>query len=499
MQVLRDYQRKAAIEINDAWASGQKKVLLNLPTGGGKTSVAAHMIAKAVEEGMNVMFIAHRKELIEQCSARLDHQGVPHGIIKSGNKRINRSPVQVASIQTLINRMRPRPGELIGHQHIADLIIIDECHRAMAGTYLEVLKAFPDSKVLGLTATPYRTDGKGLGDLFDIIVSASSVKELTDLGFLVPYRVFTTPLTPDFSKIKTKMGEFDKTAVAAAMDTAQLVGDVYAQWAKHGVGRQTVIFASSCEHAKSIQNIFIEAGVKIGYVDGTTPEEERGRILKDLESGAVSVVVNMGVLTEGWDCPPVSCVQIARPTKSLGLYLQMAGRALRPFKDKKNCVIIDHGGNTMRHGLIDEPRDVSLEGDKGREFPPKLTTCFMCNHVHQERKCPECGHENKKPKPVVTDDEKKYMSAMQIADGDLEEVDLVKILERRKSEIAFFKDCISTQRDRGYKTGYAKKMFMDKFGRWPGKEIGIKPIWGSGYTGGPPKGYSFQGIDYMDR
>jgi DNA repair protein RadD len=177
----------------------------------------------------------------------------------------------------------------------------------------------------------------------------------------------------------------------------------------------------------------------------------------------------------------------------------MAGRALRPFKDKKNCIIIDHGGNTMRHGLIDEEREVSLDGDKGREYPPRLTTCFKCNHIHQEKACPECGHENKKPKPLVSTEEKKYLNDMQIAEGDLEEVDLVKILERRKSEIEYFRECIRTQCNKGLKTGFSKVQFMQKFGRWPGKEIGVMPIWGTGYSGGPPKGYRFQGVEYLDK
>lgn len=499
-QVLRPYQVEAVTEVNKEFDSGVKSVLLVLPTGSGKTSIGSHLINQSVSQGKSVIFLAHRKELIEQCSQRLDGQGVSHGIIKAGNKRVNGSPVQVASIATLINRVRPKDGQLLGHNYKADLIVVDEAHRTTSeGTYGEVIRAFPNAKLLGLTATPYRTDGKGLGEMFETIVSVSSPEELTKMGYLVPARVFTTPLVPDFSKIKTKMGEFDKVAVDAAMNNAKLVGDVYTQWKKHGSDRKTVIFASSCEHGKSILGVFIEKGEKAAYLDGTTPDIERTQILDDLASGVIQVVINMGVLTEGWDSPSVSCIVLARPTKSLGLYLQMAGRALRPYKDKGDCIIIDHGGNTLRHGLVIEPREFSLEGDKGRAAPPRLTTCFKCNNIHQEKKCPECGHQNTKPKPAVSDEEKKYLNAMEIVEGDLEELDLVKILERRKQEIEFFRSCIAVQSERGFKTGYAKKLFLDKFGRWPGKEIGIKPIWGLGYNGGPPKGYSFHGVDYMDK
>jgi len=497
-QKLRDYQVKASEEIYGAYARGRKAVLLALPTGGGKTSVAAHVIFEEVAQGRSVMFLAHRKELIDQCSARLDSQEVPHGIIKAGNTRVNQKPVQVASVKTLINRVRPKEGELIGHDYKADLIIIDEAHRALAGTYIEVLNAFPDARVLGLTATPYRSDGKGLGDLFEEIVSASSPAELTRLGYLVPARAYTTPLEPDFSKIKIRGGEYAKEAVEAAMNNAKLVGDIYEQWKKRAADRQTVIFASSRAHGKSILEVFLAQGERAAYLDGETPEEERGALLANLTSGKIQVVINMGVLTEGWDCPPVSCVDIARPTKSLGLYLQMAGRALRPHHGKSDCVIIDHGGNTMRHGLVSDDRDFTLEGDNGKMPPANLKTCFQCHMVHSEYKCPACGHVNKKPKRELTTEEQQYLEEMRI-DADLEEVDMEKIMSKRLVELEYLEQVLAEQQAKAYKVGYAKKMFMQKFGRWPGKEVGLRPIWGEGYNGGPPKGYRFGGNEYLDR
>lgn len=497
-QQLRDYQIKADAEIDAAFDAGHKSVLLVLPTGGGKTSVAAHIIHKTEAAEKYTMFVAHRKELIEQCSARLDAQGVEHGIIKAGNKRVNNRLVQVASIQTLINRVRPRDGQLIGHSYRADLIIIDEAHRALAGTYLDAIKGFPEARILGLTATPYRSDGKGLGDLFDVIVSASSPAELTGAGYLVPARAYTTPLEPDFAKMRVKMGEFDKQAIEQAMNNADLVGDVFAQWKKHADTRQTVIFASSCAHGKSIVGVFKEKGVAAEYLDGETPEDIRSKMLFDLEKGLIQVVVNMGVLTEGWDCPVVSCVVLARPTKSLGLYLQMAGRALRPSPGKLDCIIIDHGGNVMRHGLVTEERSYSLEGDKGRADQSKTKTCFACRMVHDQYKCPSCGHVNKKPKPTVTKDEQSYMDDLGIVEADLEEIDINKLLARRKGELEFLRAALAEQANRGFKPGYAKKMFMQKYNRWPGKELGMKPIWGANYSGGPPQGYRFEGVEYLE-
>ncbi len=506
-QTLRAYQVKGVDGIEAARAAGNRRILFVLPTGGGKTSVAAHLIHKATERAWWTYFLAHREELINQCSRRLDDQSIPHGIIKSGNKRVNSHPVQVASVATLVNRIRPKedaPPNLLEVGYKCDLMIIDEAHRALASTYIECVQAFPDSMVLGLTATPVRSDGRGLGDLFDSIVVCSSPSELTEMGYLVPSRAYTTPLEPDLTKVKIKMGEYDKKQLEEIMNNAKLIGDVYTQWKLHGGDRQTVIFASSLAHGQEILKKFQDNGENFRYLDGETPTEERAAMLADLEAYRIRGVINMGVLTEGWDCPPVGCVQIVRPTKSLALYLQMAGRGLRPLpgedgwprerwheRKKRDCILIDHGGNIMRHGLPTEDREWTLEGEKVKERP-NLKTCFKCKAVHDKQKCPECGHVNQKPQKILTPEESQYVADIaEAVEADLEEVDLEKILARRNGEIEFFKKCVEEQTSRGFKPGYAKKMFMQKFGRWPGKEIGLRPIWGNDYAGGPPKGYRF--------
>lgn len=523
-QTLRPYQVKADTGLDDAFAAGKKAPLVVLATGGGKTSIAAHYIHKTVERGGHVMFIAHRNELITQCSARLDGVGVEHGIIKAGNKRVNDRPVQVASIATLINRVRPQEqteGQAVdllnqdaAHNYKADLIIIDEAHRALGSTYLAAIAAFPNAKVIGLTATPWRSDGKGLSDLFDHIVVGATPAELTELGYLVPCRAFTTPLEPDFDKIKIKMGEFDKKAVEAAMNTAKLVGDIYDQWKTRASDRQTVIFASSRAHGQHIRDIFAEKGERVAYLDGDTDALVRDQILADLTSGVIQIVVNMGVLTEGWDCPPVSCIVIARPTKSLTLYIQIAGRGLRtlPGEDqiprdlwhtrkKKDCILIDHGGNTMRHGLVTEDREYSLEGDSSKAArKDEAKACFKCHAIYSGRKCPECGHVNTKPKPELTPEDQKYADELNIP-VDFEEFDLATMRKARQAEIDFLQRELMYAQQVGRKTGYAKFLFKNKYGRWPGKEIGCKPVWaaaGQAYAGGTALGVTFQGVTYMD-
>lgn len=354
-QQLREYQVKAKADCRAAFQEGHRSVILVCATGGGKTTVAASIIEDAKAKGKRIGFLAHRKELIEQCSKRLDDQGMDHGIIKAGNKRINpRLEIQVASIQTLVRRVVPKEGELVPREKpVIDLFIIDECHRAEAATYKKVLSYYPKAAILGLTATPHRSDGRGLGDIFDVIVQSSTPAELTEMGFLVPARVFSTPMVPDFSKVSKKMGDFAQKEAEKLMDRPELIGDVYSHWKELAHDRQTVIFATSCVHAQHITRAFVDKGERAEYLDGETPEEIRTAILSRLERREAQIVVNVGILTEGWDNPEISCVILAVQTQSLVKYLQMAGRALRTAQwiGKVDCIILDHGGNTMRHEI----------------------------------------------------------------------------------------------------------------------------------------------------
>lgn len=496
-QDLRPYQLQAVEQLRAKVRDGYKSAVLVAPTGAGKTTIAAHIIEGAKRNGRKVIFLAHRKELIDQCSARLDDHGIDHGIIKAGNKRKNSMPVQVASVQTLVNRVHPRDGQedlWQGPKYPADLFIIDECHRAQANSYKKCLEAYPNAFVLGLTATPFRTDGRGLGDLFQTLVQASTPAELTRMGFLVPARVFTTPLLPDFDAIKHKGGEFDSAAVEVAMDKAALIGDIYEHWKTHAADRKTVIFASSRRHASHILEQFASRGEAIAYVDGETEEAIRDSRLRDLADGRLQLIVNVGILTEGWDCPAVSCVVLARPTESAGLYLQMAGRALRPAPGKSDCIILDHGGNTLRHGFVTDDREYDLMGKgRGTTDTSSVTVCQSCFAVHNMPACPACGFVNEKRKAVAAEREDPEQ-----VDGRLQEIQQDQV---RAAEIAFFREALTEQIMRNFRPGYAKKLFYEKFGRWPGKEIGIKNKWSEweeqdGHRKyGKPQGFVFEGVE----
>lgn len=371
---LRDYQETLIADARAAMRAGYRRPLLCLPTGGGKTVVAARIILGAIERGKRVVFLAHRKELIDQASKKLDSLGVDHGIIMANHWR--RKPyamVHVASIATLVNRdLHSAP----------DLIFIDEAHRARSASYQAILENYPAAFAIGLTATPIRSDGKGLGNLFDRLILGPSVAHLTERGFLVPTRVYA-PAKPDTAGVKVTAGDFNQQGLQRLMDKPMLTGDIVSHWERLGEDRQTVCFGTGIEHSKHIVERFNARGIKAAHLDGKTEKNEREDILGNLENLHSRVVSNYGVLTEGWDCPIVGCAIIARPTKNEGLYLQMAGRILRPATGKVDAIILDHAGCTLEHGLVDEDRHWSLDRDRTRSAGPRL-------NLRLPRVCPDC-------------------------------------------------------------------------------------------------------------
>lgn len=470
MQNLRPYQNEAVEALRANLRRGIFRQILVAPTGAGKTTMSSHIIKAAESRGSRTLFLAHRKELIEQCSARLDDEGIDHGIIKAGNRRYYPMMLtQVASVQTLIRRLHKLPP--------ADLIVVDECHRTNGASYQKLLSMYPDAVILGLTATPYRTDGTGLGGTYEAIVQASTPAELTRLGYLVPATVYTTPQTPDFRKVKIKMGEYDVREVERIVDQPKLVGDIYEHWKELAADRKTVIFAHSRRHALLIRESFCDHGERIEYLDGETPEDQRDAILTQLADGSLQIVVNVGILTEGWDCPSVSCVVLARPTKSCGLYLQMAGRALRPAPGKSNCLILDHGGNTHSHGLVTDDRDFSLEGSqkiKGPSDAIHLTTCRECFAIYRGPKCTACGNVNQTT---------ERSALPETESGKLEKVD-PEALKNQMQE--YFMRWYRVQEENGYRANYAAVMFKKRFGRYPPRGIGPKKAFVREWIDGKP-------------
>ena len=385
---LFDYQIKVIDQVEAKIAAGIKRVLIAAPTGSGKTVIAGEITRRAVAQSKRVVFIAHRDELLTQARRSLARFGIQAGIIKSGRDKDQRpqSLVQICGIQTLHCRaVRLRTMELPP----AEIVIVDEGHHGRAKTYEDIIAAYPDAIIVGLTATPCRGDGRGLGNIFDVIVEAPQVAELIKLDKLVPPRIFTVA-SPDLRGVDTaKTGDYVISQLSARMDTDALVGDTVEHYLRHGQGRRAVLFSVDIAHSVHLAREFEKAGVKAEHLDGNTPQQDRDAILSRLASGDTQVVCNCAVLTEGFDLPELSCIILARPTKSLLLYLQMIGRGLRAAENKSDCVILDHAGACNRHGRPDDPITWTL--DKDERAANKAHEARKSEHKDPFCECPKCG------------------------------------------------------------------------------------------------------------
>jgi superfamily II DNA or RNA helicase len=370
------------------------------------------------------------------------------------------APVQVASIYTWRHREPPS----------ADLVIVDEAHRSLAATYLRAIAHYSEAGavVLGMTATPYRADGGGLGDVYEALEVVASPLQLIGEGFLVAPRVFSAPpdSRPDLSDVRVRAGDYVEADLADMMNTGKLVGGIVDHWQKHAEGRRTVAFSVSVAHSEAITQAFVSAGIPAEHLDGTTPKNERDGILARLESGETLVVSNCGVLCEGWDQPVVKCAILARPTKSTGLYLQQAGRILRPWNDV-SALILDHAGNALEHGLPQDDRDFSLTTTKEKRKAKSTTKeCGECGAVLPlpTKVCPECGFEF----GAGESEELEVDGA-----GELVEVVAIPIAELRAAHAAMvdeWTDINERRVARGakpMKPGWVYHKFRERFGRKP--------------------------------
>lgn len=464
-QTLRPYQERAINDLRASLAAGNQRVVLTLPTGAGKTTVAAHVIDSAVSKGKKVLFLAHQRELIDQCSARLDGEQVEHGVIMAGHRRyMPWLPVQVASVQTIARR-KDLPE--------ADLIIPDECHHVRSATYEKLLELYPRAHVVGLTATPIRTDGKGLGEAFQDLVIGSTVKELTDLGHLVPHTGFAWDV-PELREVrKTKTGDLDEHGLELVMGGTKIMGSIVDQWLRHARGLRTVVFAVNVAHSKEIVARFVARGVKAEHVDGSTPKVEREAILDRVRSGETTVVSNCALLTEGVDIPALECAVLARPTLSLSLHLQTIGRVLRPAPGKTRAVIHDHAGNILRHGPPDLERAWTLDMDERKGGKKQATLqvrickqCFAAFSPTESAACPACGHEAEANRRKLEEIEEAEAIPLE----DLEKRRAEERAERReKPELmrAVYRSLKRTQETKGYKPGYVGMKFRAHFGIFP--------------------------------
>lgn len=453
MIVLRDYQQRLIDEGRAAYRRGANSVLFCLPTGGGKTLTASTIVHGAAAKKNAVWWLCHRRELCAQASRTFYDLNIPHGTVQAGHVSNPGALVQVGSIQTVANRLDqlPEPG----------LIIFDEAHHIGAGSWDALFHRFPRARILGLTATPWRLDGQGLGRWFETMVEGPTVAELIEAGALSPYRYFA-PTKPDLDGVAMTGGDYQKGALASAMARPQIVGDAIEHYRRLCPGKRAVAFAAGVENSKLIAAQFNEAGIPAEHVDGSMHADMRDAAVARFRAGQTLVLSNSDLFGEGFDVPAIEAAILLRPTKSLSLHLQQCGRALRP-QPGKIAIILDHAGNVDHHGLPDDVRAWSLDDRekrrKGEVSEVSAKQCKECFFVYRPAPaCPACGHV-----PVVQSRE------IEVVEGSLEEV--IKIEPRAKfkeqGKAGSLDDLIRLGRERGYKNPdfWARKVWASRHGR----------------------------------
>lgn len=341
------------------------------------------------------MILTHRQELLDQTARTLREIGVDHGLIMAGRAPDPMARVQVASVQTLARRLERTPPP--------DLIVIDEGHHATAGTWRRVVQAFPSARILGVTATPERLDGKGLGTefggIYDDLIRGPEVSDLIRRGFL-SQPIYYAPPGVDMAGTRMSGGDYRRDEAEEKVDKPTITGDAVDHYRRLCNGAPAIAFCVSIQHAEHVAEAFRAAGFRAASIDGTLNDRDRRERIRDLGTGRLHVLTSCEIISEGTDIPVVTAAILLRPTASLGLHLQQVGRVLRVAPGKANAIILDHCGNCHRHGLAEDVRDWSLEGATARKRKAeekaaiRYRQCPRCFCVHAPApKCDQCGHE----------------------------------------------------------------------------------------------------------
>ena len=444
------FQKDMRDRTKAALHAGKKAPCIVMPTGSGKTMVASMIIRDIIKQlgtdtGGRFLFLVHREELVNQTIATLqeidceDHAGV----IQAGKAGSPWAPIQVAMVQTLTNRLdkvewlRPK------------VIFVDEAHHATASTWRKIIEKWPKAFVIGMTATPARTDDKGLGFIFDELVVGPSIAELTP-EYLAPVRLLAVDV--DFI---SKASSYKQQSEAGR--TGPVLAKVVDTWWNHARDKKTIFFGADVAHSKSINDQLLAKGIRSTHIDGDTPKEERRQKLAAVKRGDYQCVCNCRLFTEGTDWKDAECVVLACKTGSLTMYKQMIGRAMRR-KEGREAVVIDCGGNWYFLGLPDEDIEWSLERgiikDEVKRAAGKAQQCMACGYVYPktEEACPLCAHVPEKPKPVE----------VEVSVKEIKERPKRMTKKRLSAEIVAtegdFNKLLELQRRYGYSYGWATKM-----------------------------------------
>lgn len=487
---LRDYQLDIAQQIFSHWFNGYSSVAVQLPTGAGKTIIFTAVANEFILMGEPVLVIAHRRELITQAAAKLEAvTNHTIGMIKAGYKPNRDRLIQVASIQTLVRRDPPP----------ASLVIFDEAHHCHSQTYATVFQHYRErgAYILGCTATPARTDGRGLRYLysgtpgFEVLIKGSSVRELIGKKYLAPFKIYSPSKIIDAAnaKIKTTGGDYNQKAIADLVEKTLIIGDAVDTWKQHAYLKRTVLFAVSVKHSKELAQGFRDAGIPAMHLDGKTPKKERTALLSAFESGKILVLCQHSIVTEGVDIPGIEAIQLVRPTKSLIVWFQAIGRALRPASGKETAIVIDH---TDTHLNLPWPDDeipwsldpISLKSGKWTIGCPECHHVFRPSCSELERQLATCPHCQIKFtfKTEKSGKKLKRLKVVEIVPANFAEFDT----EYDEKKLYIVQQLINFQRSKGYQKGWIYHQLKDlpelnlSLGDWReiARRLGYKAGWG---------------------
>ncbi|MEK1431461.1 DEAD/DEAH box helicase family protein [Limosilactobacillus fermentum] len=433
---LFDYQQELVDKARQSLAKGNHSVLLVSPAGSGKSVVIAEIARRAIEKGGHVLFMVHRKELVEQIRETFK------------DDEIDLAHTTIMTVGRIKNRLGKLPKPT--------LIITDETHHALAKTYLTIYDYYSDVTRLGFTATPWRLSGKGLKDVYDDMVEGPSVQWLIDNSYLADYTMYGYKSGDDSQLKKSSTGDYTGRSMDDYAKTI-IRGDVIKTWREKANERKTIVYCHAVWFSKEVAQAFNNAGIKAAHVDSKTPSGERSKIMADFKVGKIMVLCNCDLISEGFNVPDCSCVILLRPTESLVLYIQQSMRPMR-FVPGKHAVIIDQVGNFKKFGTPDTPRTWTLEdrkkkkGNGGGQLGPPVRTCEKCFAVipAQSRSCPICGAEIEVTKTELDIDR----------DANLDDVTQFKpfsanyVVTKRPSELKTRQDLEEYAKAKGYKPGW---------------------------------------------
>ncbi|MDJ0734888.1 MAG: DEAD/DEAH box helicase [Nostocaceae cyanobacterium] len=487
---LRDYQLELIQQVFRHWGCGEHGVMVQLPTGGGKTIIFCAIANEFIRKSEPVLVIAHRQELITQAANKLEAvAGIPVGIIKAGYKPNPDCLLQVASIQTLIRRQPPP----------ASLVIFDEAHHCHSRTYATIFRHYAEqgSYILGCTATPMRTDGRGLRWLysgtkgFGSLICGPDVNHLIATDYLVPFKLYAPAkiIHASSAGLRTTAGDYNQAQLQEFVKRTLVVGDVIETWVKHARGLRTVVFAVSVEYSQELATAFNQAGISAAHLDGNTPSSERQHILSEFEQGRILVLCQHSIVTEGVDIPNIEAIQFTRPTKSLTVWFQAIGRSLRPAPNKTHAVIIDHTDTHLNLPWPDSDIPWSLDPISLKPAPGVLN-CPNCRHIfrptslERERNlatCPACQSRFIFVSKPRNKKGVEPLSILEILPAAFAEV----IIEYNPLKLAQVQELINIQKQRGYQKGWVYHQLV-KFPElnlslhdWQevGRRLDYKPGW----------------------